>query len=564
MSVAAQEQGGRWRIAALGRELGADYGKLAELLDVPAEREVELTFYDADQLPRAVIDLLAARLERGGRLKIVVYHVLLARSLMRLSLPVRHVMPQAPRALPAGCRALALCGSADSLDKILHLVTHLPLAEVAVFVLQHVDENQQNLLDQLLKARTVYQVLMPQQLMPVRAGTLYVAPPGYHMKVAHGLVYLTRDPKVQYARPSVDLLLESLAYEYGDAALAVLLCGYGRDGVDGCAALRAAGAGVLVEEGGECGDARSMPDAVAAAGHADHVLPLAALASVVAATVAGSQAAPEGTLLDLFLEALARQYGYDFRHYQRPSLRRRIELLMRQCGHAGFAQFQRALLSDVALFERLVAELPVGVTSFFRHPEQLRQLREDVLPYLASFPLIKLWSAGCSSGEEAYSLAILLEELGLLERSHLFATDLNPYLLEQARSGLFPAGPMALNRSQHQASGGRGGFDDYLGPRRRYLEIAPRLRQKVLFHRHSLTGDGSFNEFQLIVCRNVLIYFDVELQRQVLQRFSRSLHVDGFLVLGPQDGLNLVALEQGFVPHPGGNHVYRRAEGQHA
>ncbi|MQA37091.1 chemotaxis protein CheB [Rugamonas aquatica] len=564
MSVAAQEQGGKWRIAVLGRELEADGDRLAAALDAPAEQEIELIFYDADQLPRAILDLLAARLERGGLLKIVAYHVLLARSLMRLSLPVRHVAPQPVRAAAVRCRALALCGSAESLDKILHLVGHLPLADVAVFVVQHVDENQQNLLDQLLKTRTNYLVVMPQQLMPVKPGTIHVAPPGYHMKVAHGLVYLTRDRKVQYSRPSIDLLLESMAYEYGEAALAVVLCGYGCDGVDGCAALRAAGASVLVEDGAECGDARVMPDAVHVAGHADHVLALAPLTSVVAATVAGPDAAPEGKLLNLFLDALAQQYGHDFRHYQRASLQRRIQLLMGQCGHAGFDQFQRALLSDAALFERLEAELPVGVTSFFRHPAQLRQLREDVLPYLASFPLIKLWSAGCSSGEEAYSLAIMLEELGLLERSHLFATDMNPYLLDQAKSGLFPAGSLALNRSQYQASGGRGGFDDYLSPGRRFLEIVPRLCQKVLFHRHSLTGDGSFNEFQLIVCRNVLIYFDVELQRQVLQRFARSLHVDGFLVLGPQDGLNLVALEQGFVPHPGGNYVYRRAEGHHA
>ena len=565
MSVTTQHQGGKWRVAVLGREPEADCDQLAEALELPAGQQVELTFYDAEQLPRAVIDLLAARLERGGRLAIVVYHALLARTLLRLALPVRQIAPQAPpRTTATRCQALALCGSADSLDKILHLVGHLPLAEVAVFVLQHVDEHQQNLLDQLLKRRTDYLVVMPQQLMPVKPGTIYVAPPGFHMKVAHGLVYLTGDRKVQYSRPSIDLLLESMAYEYGAAAVAVMLCGYGRDGVDGCAALRAAGGAVLVEDGAECNDARAMPDAVSAAGHADQVLTLDGLSSVLAATVTGPDAAPQGVLLNLFLEALVQQYGHDFRHYQRASLQRRIQLLMRQCGHASFDQFQRVLLSDPALFERLVAELPVGVTSFFRHPQQLRQLREDVLPYLASFPLIKLWSAGCSSGEEAYSLAVVLEELGLLDRSHLFATDMNPYLLDLAKSGLFPAAALPLNRSQYLSSGGRGAFDDYLAPGRRFLAVTPRLRQKVLFHRHSLTGDGSFNEFQLIVCRNVLIYFDAELQRQVLQCFARSLHVDGFLVLGPQDGLNLIALEQGFVPHPGGNYVYRRGEGHHA
>jgi len=563
MSVTAQQQGGKWRVAVLGRQLDGDLAALAEALAAAGSTEVELSFYDAELLPRAMLLLLGERLDQGGVLKIVTYHALLARSLLRLKLPVRQVAPRAPTQAAAPCRALALAGSAESLDKILHLIRHLPPAEVAVFVLQHIDENQDNLLDQLLKGQSDYQVLMPQSLTPVRPGALYVAPPGYHMKVAHGLVYLTHGPKVQYARPSIDLLFESLAGEYGPAALAVLLCGFGQDGAQGCAALRASGATVLAEHGDDCGAARVMPEAASAAGHADQVLPLAELTSVVAASVAGIAAPPQGALLELFVDALQQHYGLDFRHYQRPSLERRIQQQISQGGHASFAAFQRAVLADPARLERLVAELPIGVTSFFRHPEQFRQLRQDVLPYLASFPLIKLWSAGCASGEEAYSLAILLQELGLLERSHLFATDLNPHLLEQARSGLFPAAALELNRSQYLASGGPASFDDYLAPGRRLLDIAPTLRQKVLFHRHSLTADGSFNEFQLIVCRNVLIYFDAELQRQVLQHFARSLHADGFLVLGPQDGLNLAAREQGFIPHGGSNSVYRRAEGRH-
>ncbi|MYM30923.1 hypothetical protein GTP58_21535 [Duganella sp. CY15W] len=564
MSVSVQQQGSKWRIAVLGRALDDDCAALADALALPAHADVELTFYDAEQLPRAMILLLGQRLDQGADLKIVAYHVLLARSLLRLKLPVRQVTPRAPQPAATPCRALALAGSAGSLDKILHLISCLPLADVAVFVVQHIDENQENLLDQLLKSRTEYLVLMPQQLTPIRPGTLYIAPPGHHMKVAHGLVYLTRDRKIQYSRPSIDLLFESLAGEYGPAALAILLCGFGQDGTQGCAMLRAAGATVLAEDGDDCAEARVMPEAASTAGHVDLVLPLAGLASVMAATVAGIKAPPRGTLLALFLEALQQHYGLDFRQYQQASLERRMQLQMTQGGYTSFAAFQRAVLSDTGRLERLVAELPVGVTAFFRHPEQFRQLRQDVLPYLASFPLLKLWSAGCASGEEAYSLAILLQELGLLERSHLFATDINPHMLEQARSGLFPAEALELNRHQYLASGGPASFDDYVAPGRHFLDIAPPLRQKVLFHRHSLTADGSFNEFQLIVCRNVLIYFDAELQRQVLQCFARSLHVDGFLVLGPQDGLNLAAREQGFVPHGSGNCVYRRAEGCHA
>ncbi len=559
VSVNVQHQGELCRAAILGRLDAADErAALQELLRGPADDMLELCFYDADLLPAELIAALAARLDSGGKLKIVAYHALLAHSLMRLGLPVRQVSAQPPAAGERPpLRALALAGSALSLERILHIVEHLPLSDMVVFVAQHVQENQINLLDQLLKSRTEYRVLMPQHLTPAQAGTLYVAPPGHHMRVAHGLVYLTRDRQIQFARPSIDALFESLAGEYGDGVLAVLLCGYGSDGVDGCAALRAAGSCVIVEDGDECAPARVMPDNARNAGHYDFLMKLPAIASVAAAAAMGDAARPDGALLELFLQALVSHYGYDFRHYQRESLKRRIVNLMGQFNLRGFAEFQRAVLCDAALFERLCAELPVGVTSFFRHPAQLKQLREEILPYLASFPMIKLWSAGCSTGEEAYSLAIVLDELGLLDRSHLFATDLNPYLLELGASGLFPSAPLALNRQHYLASGGPRLFDAYLAGNGRYLAMDDRLRQRILFHRHSLTDEGIFNEFQLILCRNVLIYFDAELQRQVLRRFARSLHAEGFLALGPQDGLHRLALEEGFEPCRGGSHIYR-------
>lgn len=564
MSITLQKKAKLRRIAVIGRlDTPADRSELLAMLDANAatsgekDISVELNFYDADTLPAEIVEALSNRLYQDRPLSIVAYHALLAHSLMRLGLPVRQVSSRVERAAPEHSRALALAGSAQSLDKILHIVAHLPLSDAAVFVLQHVQEDQLNLLDQLLKTRTEYSVVMPQALMPVKTGSIYVAPPGYHMKVAHGLIYLTRDRKIQFARPSIDVLFESLAAEYGAGVLAALLCGYGEDGVAGCAALRAAGSGVIVEDGGECEPARAMPDAARAAGHYDCVLKFPAIASVFAAAVAGEKAAPCGPLLELFLEALHRQYGYDFRGYQRDSLERRFKNLMSQFGLQRFAEFQRGVLSDAGLFERLCAELSVGVTSFFRHPEQFRLMREEIIPYLASFPMIKIWSAGCSTGEEAYSLAIVLDELGLLERSHLFATDINRYLLELAKSGLFPLGPLDTNRENYLASGGPRLFDDYVAPAGRFLKARPGLQQRILFHRHSLADEGSFNEFELIVCRNVMIYFNAELQQRVLRRFAQSLHADGFLLLGPQDGLNLVAREQGFVPLKAGSNVYR-------
>lgn len=563
MSIGVQEGETLRRFAILGHleragEPGELLARLREALPAgQAGTVLELDFYDADTLPREVIEALADLLDRGAKLKIVAYRALLRHSLMRLDLPVSQAPGQPPRVSLGSCEALVLAGSAQSLDKILYIVGHLPEGGAAVFVAQHVQEDQVNLLDKLLKVHTDYRVLMPRHLMPIEPGTVYVAPPGHHMKVAHGLVYLTHDRKIQFARPSIDALFESVAGEYGERALAVLLCGYGQDGVAGCAALRAAGACVLVEDGDECAPARMLPEAARDAGAFDQVLKYPAIASVAAAAVAGAGAAPGGGLLALFLEAIQSQYGYDFRGYQRDSLERRIRTLICAFGVSGFADFQRAVLAEPALFQRLLAEMSVGVTEFFRHPEQFRRLREEILPYLASFPLIKVWSAGCASGEEAYSLAILLDELGLLEKSRIFATDINPYLLELAKAGLFPREPLATNRENYLASGGPRLFDAHVAPGGHFLRAAPRIREPVSFFRHSLAQGGVFNEFQLILCRNVLIYFDAELQAQVLRCFARSLHRDGFLVLGPRDGLQHLAKTLGFTAYGSGGHIYR-------
>jgi len=568
MSITLQHQGKQRKAAILGRlDSPAEQQKLLALLRAaPAGEEtpLELDFYDADTLPAPLLEALDAALGRGVRLKPVAYRALLGHCLARLGLPVRQLGMAPPQAARPRCTALALAGSAQSLDKILYIVERLPVTEVTIFVAQHVQEGQVNLLDRLLKVRTEYRVLMPQHLMPASPGTIYVAPPGHHLRVAQGLVYLTRDRKIQFARPSIDVLFESVAGEYGAAALAVLLCGFGRDGVAGCAAIRAAGGWAIVEEGAECAEAAVLPEAARQAGVCDQPLKYPAIAAEVATAITGPAAQPHGDLLEGFIAALRAQYGYDFSGYQRDSLERRIRYLMGQFGLGGFGEFQHALLDTPALFQRLLAEISVGVTAFFRHPEQLKALREEVLPYLASFPLIKVWSAGCATGEEAYTLAMLLDEAGLLEKSRIFATDLNPYLLELGRAGLYPLEGLAQSRENYRAAGGGLRFDDHLTLGGRFFKVRERLQGRILFHQHSLAQDGVFNEFQLILCRNVMIYFDHELQRRVLGRFAQSLHRDGFLALGPQDGMHHLAVGEGFVPAPGVPHLYRlRGEAGH-
>jgi chemotaxis protein methyltransferase CheR len=513
---------------------------LADLQGLPENvRQVELVFFDALTLPEPVVAALARLKLAGVELKIHVYTTYLAHYLAKLGLPARYVMiTDAIRPL-AKVRALALGGSADSLDKILQIVERLPAAEVSVFIVQHVLEDSENLLDRLLKARTtVYQVLMPTQMQPVQTGTIYVAPPGHHMKIANGLVYLTRDSKVRLARPSIDVLFESLAREYGEAAMAVLLCGMGEDGVAGTRSLAQQGAFVIVEDSDDCSAAKWLTDTAARQGQYSHILNIQEICSFIGSALAAGAARrePSQSAIQTFLEAINARYGYDYRGYQVSTVERRIKNIMALLRIDSFFELQRRVLVEPEVFRRFFQEMSIEVTGFFRHPEQIRLLREEIFPYLESFPNLRIWSAGCASGEEVFSLAIVLDELGMLSKARIFATDINTDALSQAQAGLFALDKLDENRANYRKSGGIRRFDDYVENNGLYLKVAERIRERVLFHQHSLVQDGVFNEFELIVCRNVMIYFKPELQKAVMSRFVKSLHPEGFLLLGPQEG----------------------------
>ncbi len=561
MSVTLQDSAEVRRIDVLGEFDDLEQGAaLLAALSNQGRRRLELTFYDARTLPGDVLERLLALTAAAAPLKIHTYHGYLLHHLLRLGLPAlgnfsASSLPTAPQ-----FDAVVLGGSADSLDKILAIVEALPPSKAALFVVQHILEDEPNFLDKLLQARTDYAVEMPQHLAEIQPGTIYVAPPAHHMKVAHGRVYLTRDKKINYARPSIDVLFKSVADEYRERALAVLLCGYGHDGVAGLAAIKASGGCVLVENSSDCG-ARDLTDAGLAGGAFDHVFSLPELRCFVASAVAGRCKENPAPLIDLLLEAVFSRYGYDYRNYQRNTVERRLDNLRGMMGAADFFALQREILSDPDAFERLFLELSINVTAFFRHPEQLKLLREKVLPYLDSFPHIKIWSAGCANGKEAYSLAILLDELGMLHKAQIFATDINPYQLEEGKNGLYPLEKLEEGLRNYAASGGQGRLEDWLEVGKGYLKVAPHLRKHVLFYPHSLAHDGPFNEFQLIVCRNVLIYFHQELQQRVMELFSRSLHRDGFLVLGTSESINQGSGEQFFAPYLAPEKIYRWRSG---
>ena len=241
--------------------------------------------------------------------------------------------------------------------------------------------------------------------------------------------------------------------------------------------------------------------------------------------------------MNILLNDLLEVYGYDFNDYSKASLKRRMQRLFTLDKYPSFAEFRFRVRNDEVYLKRFVEEITVNVTEMFRDPEFYKVLRKEVLPTLATYPLIRIWHAGCSTGEEVYSMAILLQEANLLKKSLLYATDINPDVLEKAKAGIFPLSNMKQYSENYILSGGTHDFSAHYTTRYDYAKFNRDLTSRMVFATHNLVSDGSFNQFQLVMCRNVMIYFEKPLQDRVLNLFDQSLEPLGYIALGAKETL---------------------------
>lgn len=260
----------------------------------------------------------------------------------------------------------------------------------------------------------------------------------------------------------------------------------------------------------------------------------------------------------LLLEAVMLRYQHDFRDYAVASLRRRLRLAMNHFGCATLTQLQDRILHDPPTFTRMLQFFTVQVSEMFRDPPYFRALREEVLPVLATWPSTKIWVAGCSSGEEVWSLAILLAEEGLLERTVVYATDIHPSAIEQAEKGVYPLDRMAQFSRNYHAAGGRGSLSDHYSEAYGAAVFSRRLKSRILFADHSLATDSVFSEVHFVSCRNVLIYFNRPLQDRAVGLFRDSLVRHGYLGIGPRETLQFGAHAEAFELVAPEARIYRR------
>ncbi|RKH15570.1 protein-glutamate O-methyltransferase CheR [Corallococcus praedator] len=264
--------------------------------------------------------------------------------------------------------------------------------------------------------------------------------------------------------------------------------------------------------------------------------------------------------LRLLLDAVYLKYHYDFRSYAVSSLKRRLAQAAEHFDCATLSQLQDRVLHEPTLFPSLLDYLTVQVSELFRDPSYFRALREQVVPVLRTYPSLKVWIAGCSTGEEAWSLAILLREEGLLERTLIYATDINPTALQRAEAGLYAVDRIAAFTQNHQLSGARTSLSDYYTAAYGSAVFDRSLKSHIVFSDHSLATDSVFAEVQLLSCRNVLIYFSRELQERALGLFRDSLCHKGFLGLGARESLRFSAHEADFAPVVPEDRLYQKRE----
>jgi chemotaxis protein methyltransferase CheR len=242
--------------------------------------------------------------------------------------------------------------------------------------------------------------------------------------------------------------------------------------------------------------------------------------------------------IKLLLEAIFQKYGYDFRNYSMAHLKRRISRRQVLDGFASISEMVHRVIYDAVFFDRLLLDLSINVTEMFRDPTFFKAIREQVVTFLKTYPFIKVWVAGCSTGEEVYSLAILLQEEGIYDRAQIYATDFNQVVLEKARKGIYAVDRIKMYTANYQKSGGQRSFADYYSARYDSVLMAAALRERVVFADHNLVTDGVFGQMHMIICRNVIIYFDRQLQQKVVSLFMASLIDGGFLCMGQKESLS--------------------------
>ncbi|MGR3180062.1 MAG: CheR family methyltransferase [Candidatus Anammoxibacter sp.] len=275
-------------------------------------------------------------------------------------------------------------------------------------------------------------------------------------------------------------------------------------------------------------------------------------------TASDQQLENENIEVDLLVEAIYKKCGYDFRDYSKASVKRRIQHRLSLSGLKTISDIQHKVLYDDSFLQTLLMDLSINVTEMFRDPSCYLSIRREVVPLLKTYPFIKIWHAGCSTGEEVYSIVILLKEEGMYDRAQIYATDFNESVVEKAKAGIFPLDHIKAYTSNYQKAGGKESFSNYYTADYDSVIMDKSLKTNIVFAHHNLVTDGVFGEMHLILCRNVLIYFNKSLQSRVFKLFHDSLCNGGFLCIGSKESVRFSDCSDSFEDVVKSDKIYKR------
>ena len=504
------------------------------LMALKKNTSYELSFFQIKVLPASIIIRMH---ELKKSLILIVSETKLRYYLLELGFKLKYKKLQ-ERVINKieNIKCIGIGGSAGSLEKFMDIIKELPKSEMSLFIIMHQRSDAKSSLAQILACCTndyrVKEALSDEKIEP---RTIYVAPPAKHMIVSGGYIFLTDEEPKHYSKPSISTSFESLASEYRESLLCILVCGYGFDGSDSLKDIRKNGGGVIIEQLHECEATPMLENAINSKEY-DYILSVDAINKFINAKV--SKVQDIDTCIEPFLQDVYTKYGYDYRNYNKEHVKRRITQFYPYLDASSFADFRESVLGDKEIFKDMFLNLSVNVTTFFRNPQTFKLLKEEILPKFQNKSSIKIWCAGSSSGEEPYSIAILLHELGLLEKSLIYATDINDIILQQAKNGIYSKKNFANFLEHCENSSASFDFTSYFEQYEEFVMVKDFIKEKILFFRHNLASDGVLNEFQLVFCRNVIIYFDEELKHKVFNLFDDSLAPEGVLVLGKSESFD--------------------------
>jgi len=505
---------------------------LSELKDTDLSIFTEITFADLEILPENIIMVLSAMKEK---VHITTTQIILWNYLSKLG--IKSEFSKSFESLNESIneiKAIVIGGSAGSIEKMLPIIKSIPFVDISIFVVVHVLPNEKSHLVEIIQNITGYKVLEACNNLQIKTGHVYVAKPNAHMVITDGHIYLDYSKEENFARPSLDKTFKSLSYSYKESLTAIILCGYGDDGSHSLEELQKQGSEVIIEDPSEC-EAKAMPSHAIATRFYNNVFD--------EKTIRGYLKARLGVHLDIedeiisFLEHIKLVYNHDFTSYDHSSLIRRISMLMQENSIKDFKAFKKMVFDDKTFFKKVLRGFSINVTEFFRNPDVFVDLRKEVLPYLESFTSIRVWCAGCSRGNEPYSIAMLLDAMGLLDKSQIYATDFNETILQEAKNGIYPFDVYEKAQINYNESGGQEDLNKWFDIHQNFVQVKKSIRDKVVFFKHNLVEDASINEFHLVLCRNVLIYFNGALQKRVFSLLDESLFRHSFMVLGESEVL---------------------------